>query len=175
MLENEELLSKIKILEPQNELKLISFLITEFKKLNNLSDIFLKLGKSFVDISSEKESVTQWEGLRNYDSASMVAFNTKHSIYGELEFIFKNNKLVQSGILIFYENEHNKFLCELFDVIKRIIELNFYVIEQSQNIVSFSDNEINGYLNLINNSLSFRMADLKYCETEYGPSTQIKI
>jgi hypothetical protein len=105
----------------------------------------------------------------------MFCFNTARSIFGEMELIFKNNKLVQSGIMIFYENKQEEFLGQLFNTIRGVIGLNFHIISESDYMVSFSNNKINGYLSTVNMALSFRLGDLKYCEDEYGPNISVKL
>lgn len=167
----EELLLQIKKLTKHNELKLVSFLIVEHNNLHSISDVFNKLGDAFIDVSTEEESIEQWRALKEHDSASMICFSTAHSVFGEMEFIFKKSKLVQSGVMIFYENKQKEFLSQLFNVIKGMIGINFHVIDQSDCMISFSNNEINGYLSIVNMALSFRLADLKYCEDEYGPNS----
>lgn len=171
----EELLLQVKKLAKHNELKVVSFLIVENESLNNVKDVFSKLGNAFIDISNEEDSVEQWRSLKKYDNASMICFNTEHSIFGEMELIFKNNKLVQSGAMTFYENEQKEFLDQLFNAIRGIIGLNFHIINQSDHMVFFSNNKINGYLSSANMTLSFRLADLKYCEGEYGSNISVKV
>ncbi len=169
------MLLQIKKLTEQNELKLVSFLIVENDNLHNVKDVFSKLGNAFIDISTEKDSVEQWSGLKKHDNASMICFNTAHSIFGEMELIFKNKQLVQSGLMIFYENEQKEFLGQLFNTIRGIIGLNFHTINESDCMVSFSNNKINGYLSIVNMALSFRLSDLKYCEDEYGPNISVQL
>ncbi len=163
---------EIERLNPQNPLKLIGFLLTRFQDLESIDQVYAELGTvNFIDVSSEEDAVQEWKaiGLTQDDKAYMLSFNSKNC-HGEMEYIFRNNRLVQSGIQLFPHDPQDSFLKELFEVEKSVLGLNFRIFEVDPAHIMFSNNAVNGYLHFIA-GLVFRIADLKWCESVYGPTS----
>ena len=102
------------------------------------------MGNSFIDISSEPESLKQWEqvNLSNLKNKYMLAFRTDNSDYCELELIFNNSKLQQTGSLFVYNSDKIKYCYNLYSTEKKLIQRKYHVIEYSEYWIGYSDNII---------------------------------
>ena len=159
-------------LASQNPLRLVSYLLVEFRRLQCVEQVYENLGEtSFLDVSSDQNSIQQWAelGLTEHERPYLLKFNGGNCS-GEMELIFRDGRLVQGGLLLVGGLSQTSFLQRLYETVRAIIGLHFSVIELSPIHVMFSDNVVNGYLHTIAGvSLAFRIAELKWCEAMYGP------
>lgn len=165
-------------LPKQNPLNLICFIIVEFQNIKRPADIHEKFPEgNFFDISSDLDVIQQWKGLglTDQDKSRMLKFNIGDSS-GEMELIFRDDRLVQSGIQLFCDSSNIFPIHKLYEAVKEIIGLNYFVEEVSSSHIMFSNNIINGYLHTPSeSSLAFRVAELKWCESVYGPNCSIPL
>ena len=86
MLKNIKILNNLKKISALSELKVFSFLDVDFHNIINIDNFYCKMGNSFIDISSEPESLKQWEQVKltKIKNKHMLAFKTINSYYCEL-------------------------------------------------------------------------------------------
>ena len=159
-------------LASQNPLSIVSFLLVEFQNLKQIDQLYAHFGAAgFVDVTSDATAAGEWATLELTASEFpyLLAFNAL-GCNGELELIFSDGRLVQGGFLLVGEPADTPSLQRLFDAVRAILHLRFHIANVSPTHLMFSNNIVNGYLRTPDaGRLAFRVAELRWCETMYGP------
>lgn len=164
---------------PQNPVNLICFFVVEFANLARIEDVYAKLGRGFADVSSDEDVIEDWADLELTENESpyLLKFSSGECT-GEMELIFSAHRLVQAGVQVIGGIQAPPVRGS-YDLARAFIASRFSAMQVGPLHVAFNDDQYNGYVRIIEvpggASMVFRMAELKWCEGKYGPTSRLSL